>query len=72
MERKLKKSAVQTKNWVKRIYRKLFEVVSLDILDHLSITTHGNGYMLVVMDYFTKWLEASSLPSQEALTVAKH
>lgn len=33
-------------------------------------STKGNRYLLVVMDYFSKWPEAYALPNQEAKTVA--
>lgn len=48
-----------------------FERVALDILGPLPTTNHGNKYLLVVMDYFTKWPEAYPLPNQEATTVAE-
>ena len=31
---------------------------------------NGNSYILVVADYFTKWMKAFPLPNQEATTVA--
>ena len=31
----------------------------------------GNNYVLVVSDYFTKWMEAFAIPNQEAVTVAE-
>ena len=48
-----------------------FERIALDILGPLPRTTDGNKYILVVMDYFTKWPEAYSIPDQEATTVAE-
>ena len=41
---------------------------------HLGVNktlSSGNRYLLIVQDYFTKWVEAYSLPNQEAVTVAK-
>ena len=35
-----------------------FERVALDIMDTLVTSTHGNRYILVVSDYFTKWCDA--------------
>ncbi|GBN57776.1 hypothetical protein AVEN_224578-1, partial [Araneus ventricosus] len=32
-----------------------FERMALDILGPLPVTTRGNRYVLVLMDYFTKW-----------------
>ena len=37
----------------------------------ISLTKCGNKYIMVVMDHFTRWVEAYSLPNQEAATVAK-
>ena len=31
----------------------------------------GNSYILVAADYFTRWVEAYPIPSQEATTVAR-
>ena len=47
------------------------QVVAVDILGPLPESTAGNSYILVVGDYFTKWLEAYAIPNQEAITVAK-
>ncbi|GBO01259.1 hypothetical protein AVEN_207576-1 [Araneus ventricosus] len=43
--------------------------MALDILGPPPVTTKGNRYVLVLMDYFTKWPEA--IPDQEASTVAE-
>ncbi len=47
------------------------QVVAVDILGPLPESTARNSYILVVGDYFTKWLEAFAIPNQEALTVAR-
>ena len=48
-----------------------FERIALDIMGPLPVTSNGNIYVLVVMDYFTKWAEAYALPDQQAKTVAR-
>ncbi|GBM82950.1 Transposon Ty3-G Gag-Pol polyprotein [Araneus ventricosus] len=48
-----------------------FERIALDILGPLPVTTKGNWFVLVLMDYFTKWQEAIPIPDQEATTVAE-
>ena len=45
--------------------------VGIDILGPLPQTKDGNIYILVVADYFTRWVEAYPLPDQKADTVAK-
>ena len=41
-----------------------------DVLGPLPCMDRGNRYVLMAMDYFTKWLEAYSLLKQEAETIA--
>lgn len=48
-----------------------FERVAVDILGPLPVTERGNRYVMVVMDYFTKWPEAIAIPDQTAETVAE-
>ena len=48
-----------------------FERIALDILGPLPRTSDGNKYILVVIDYFSKWPEAFPIPDQEATTVAE-
>lgn len=45
--------------------------VAVDVLGPLPRTTQGNRYVLVAIDYFTKWPEAYALPDQEATTVVE-
>jgi hypothetical protein len=46
------------------------ERVAADIIGPLPETKKGNKYILVIMDYFTKWAEAIALSDQTAVTVA--
>lgn len=46
------------------------ERVSVDIMGPFSPTEKGNRYVLVAMNYFTKWPEAYAIPDQEAVTFA--
>ena len=47
------------------------QVVAVDIMGPLPETDDGNKYVLVVVDYFTRWTEAYGIRNQEAATVAK-
>ena len=47
------------------------ERVAMDILGPLPETERGNKYVLVIGDYFTKWIESYPIPDQEAETVAR-
>ena len=47
-----------------------FERVAVDIAGPFPESDRGNRYLLVAMDYFTKWPEVYAIPNQEASTVA--
>ena len=47
------------------------EIVAMDLTGPFPESPEGNRYILVVGDYFTKWMEVYALRDQEATTVAK-
>uniref|UniRef100_A0A1A7ZT94 Gypsy retrotransposon integrase-like protein 1 n=1 Tax=Nothobranchius furzeri TaxID=105023 RepID=A0A1A7ZT94_NOTFU len=47
------------------------EQVGVDILGPFPTTEAGNRYVLVAMDYFTKWPEAYAMPDQSAASTAQ-
>src|SRR3989337_1276046 len=47
-----------------------FDKIGIDIKGPLPLTTKGNRYLVVAIDYFTKWPEARAIPNAKAETVA--
>ena len=47
-----------------------FHCVGVDVLQ-LPLTHDGNKYVVVFMDYLTKWAECFATPDQSALTIAR-
>ena len=47
-----------------------FDHIGVDVL-HLPKLSKGNQYVVVFMDYLTKWPEAIAVRDQTALTIAK-
>jgi len=48
-----------------------FELVGMDIIQALKTTARGNQHVLVLTDYYTKWVEAFPIKNMEAETIAK-
>ena len=44
--------------------------IAIDIVGPLPATEAGNKYILIIADYFIKWVEVFPLPNQEAKMVA--
>jgi len=48
------------------------QIMAVDLLGPLPESLQKNIYVMVVGDYFSRWMEAIPLPNQEASTVADH
>ena len=46
------------------------ERIAIDVLGPLPKTRQGNQFVVVIGDYFTKWMEAFAAPDEKAETVA--
>ncbi len=47
------------------------EMMAMDVLGPLPIRSEGNKFILVVMDYFSKWPEVYALENQKAEVITK-
>ena len=47
-----------------------FEKTAIDLMGPFAETKNGNVYIVVMQDYFTKWVVAEAIPDKESLTVA--
>ena len=54
-----------------KIVSKAWYLLGMDLIGPLKKTARGNEYILTVVDYFTKWIEAAPIPAKDAVTVAK-
>ncbi len=48
-----------------------FETIGMDILSPFNPTHNGNRYIIVIVDYFTKWIRVFALPDQLTMEIAK-
>jgi hypothetical protein len=48
-----------------------FQRIAIDIAGPFPRSDQGNRYLLIAMNYFTKWREVYAIPNQEASTVAE-
>jgi hypothetical protein len=51
-------------------YASILDRIGLDIIGPLPQTKRRNKYLLVVGDYFTRWMEAYPFPQQNAEMIA--
>ena len=54
-----------------KIINRPFHRIGIDIKGPLAVTQKGNRYIIVAMDYLTKWPEAKAIPNIKAETVAE-
>uniref|UniRef100_A0A3B4WDD1 Gypsy retrotransposon integrase-like protein 1 n=2 Tax=Seriola lalandi dorsalis TaxID=1841481 RepID=A0A3B4WDD1_SERLL len=47
------------------------ERIAVDLMGPLNETERHNRYIVVVQDYFSKWVEAYPVPDEQAITVAE-
>ena len=54
-----------------KVYRLFTPLVSMDIVSPFPENEAGSKYILVVSDYFTKWVEAYGIANLEATTITQ-
>ena len=47
-----------------------FDRIAIDIADSFAESDKENKYLLIAMDYFTKWPDVYAIPNQEVSTLA--
>lgn len=55
---------------VKQEWQRPFDMIGMDFVGPLPRTIGGNRYVLVIVDYATRWVEAFALPDCTAASVA--
>ena len=48
-----------------------WQQIGIDVVSPLPETPSGNKYIMMVIDYFSKWPEAKAIPTKEACHVAE-
>ena len=48
-----------------------FQIMGMDIVNKLPVTTRGNKAIVVFTDYYTKWVEAYPIEDETAITIAQ-
>ena len=56
---------------VRKVPQKPLEIVSIDFLTHLPMAPQDNIHILVVVDWFSKYLQLYAVPNRTAETAAK-
>src|ERR1044072_9874640 len=51
--------------------KELFHMIRIDVVGPLSETMNGNKYIVIAMDYFTKWPEARVLKEANAREISR-
>jgi hypothetical protein len=68
----IKRADEPTKNMsiMSIIANRPFEILGIDVVGPLTRTVRNNRYILILTDYFTRWVEAYPIPKQDAKTIA--